>query len=907
MASISRSRKRSRKRRRRHDQESQSLESKYEEDLKSAFTTNNKEMAEQLLRDVCSTRRLTDVRIRTILMDSVIYVRLHLRVAMVSLLHLAAYWGWYDIAVSLVTVHQCSAECKDEKGHTPLHYAARSGYLELVKYFITVLKCDPMTRSNYDSTPLHHACSNGHLNVAQYLISEAHCDPSCVDNAGNTPLHCACSGGYYHSRPTLTRRIGTIIVYGPGSNPPSGLIFRASGPPQVCLHPDIGQPDVVQYLLSTGRVNPLAENKDGNTPIYLGESNDDVIRLLQPFVDCSRDFRVNTFTKLILTGDSSAGKTTIAQLITLLADRANSDVAVDDITSVQCFTAGIIPQKVESRLGNFVIYDFAGQQEYYSSHAAVLEQVMRKSAATFLCTIDLSKNKETICQSLQYWLTFINNACSIAEGTSHVAIVGSHVDLITSSEEMEEKVSLVQVIAASRVKHQHYAGCVTMDCRRANTDASRQLISIFTDCHKAIVTSQPAINSYCHVLYAFLHTKLQVVGCTLEYLLSAITKENSPCLPNDPSVITELLTTISNKGLILFIQQPQASWIIVKTEILLNDINGKLFAPRLYKEHCNLASNTGIVPVSNLYEVFNQVSKEMLRGFLLSLDFCRPVDPSVLQYTNLQTKPSQSTDDLLFFPGLVQSERPDSLIQQRTLQFGWCLGCLDPNQFFGSRFLHLLVLFVAYRFPLAARHNPASSLCGLQRRCTVWKNGISWRDTDNITTVVELIDKNRWVLVAMSCSKDRPVEHAKLRSELISLVCNLHQEQCSTVTVCEYLVSPSLIQKYPLEALPDTDLFDLHDVAVSILLRKLSILSQDKDCIGDLPTQSLPFEPYHLISPSSVCHLFNSNMADQPVPHPLLQEVKRHICIPGDIQVYKELREQLDKLSIFAGRNPLVS
>ena len=219
---------------------------------------------------------------------------------MVSLLHLAAYWGWYDIVVRLVTVHQCSAECKDKEGHIPLHYAARSGHLELVKYFITVLKYDPMTRSNYDSTPLHHACSDGRLNVARYLISEAHCDPSCVDKYGNTPLHCACSRGYYHSRPRLIRRAGTVIPYQPHLSPPSGeaLTFRASAPPQVCPNPDIGQPDVIEYLLSTGRVNPLAKNKDGNTPLYLGESNDDVVRLLQPFVDCNRDFRVNTFTKI---------------------------------------------------------------------------------------------------------------------------------------------------------------------------------------------------------------------------------------------------------------------------------------------------------------------------------------------------------------------------------------------------------------------------------------------------------------------------------------------------------------------------------------------------------------------------------------------------------------------------------
>ena len=118
----------------------------------------------------------------------------------------------------------------------------------------------------------------------------------------------------------------------------------------------------------------------------------------------------------------------------------------------------------------------------------------------------------------------------------------------------------------------------------------------------------------------------------------------------------------------------------MKTEALLNEINGTLFAPDHFKEHRDLASNTGIVPVSNLHKVFPDYNSEMLIGFLTSLDFCRPVDPSVLQYTNLQTTPSHSTADLLFFPGLVQSERPDSLVQHlRALEFGWCLGCVDQS------------------------------------------------------------------------------------------------------------------------------------------------------------------------------------------------------------------------------------
>ena len=71
---------------------------------------------------------------------------------------------------------------------------------------------------------------------------------------------------------------------------------------------------------------------------------------------------------------------------------------------------------------------------------------------------------------------------------------------------------------------------------------------------------------------------------------------------------------------------------------------------------------------------------------------------------------------------------------------------------------------------------------------------------------------------------------------------------------------------------------------------------------------SLPVEPYHQLSSSSICQLLNPNMADQPVPGPLLQEV-RQLCHQTKVkpQEFGELREHLDKLSLFAGRNPLVS
>ena len=1058
----------------RHRQE----EHEEEEDYVIAFKSGNKLVAEQLL-----PRIPQPVAITTTFEFSSYYGPL----ALVSLLHLAAYWGWRNVVTALVAVYMCAANCKDEEGHIPLHYAAYNGHLEVVKYFVIELLCDPMDRNNGDETPLHYACDNGHLNIAQYLIREEHCNPSCEDNNGDTPLHNACRHGHLniaqylireehcnpscennngetplhyacrhghlniaqylireeHCNPSCENNIGETPLHyacrhgnlnitqylireehcnpscedNNGSTPlyfacrhgnlniaqylireehcnpscennngwtplyfacingnlniaqylireehcnPScednygrtplhyacssvhlnivQYLIREEHCNPSCednngvtplhnacssVHLNIAQylireehcnpscesnigetplhyaclgnhAHIVQYLLSTGRVNPLTETKLGSTALYWA-SNYDTIKLFQPFEECRTAFPVHTFTKLILTGDSGAGKTTITELIVRLA----SSTAVECVADVQRLTAGIVPHHIQSeQLGNFVVYDFAGQQEYYSSHAAVLEQVMRRSAAMFLCVVDLSESKEKICESLHYWLSFIDNACSTAEGRSHVVIVGSHADQVTSS--VEEKSSLLQtIIATRRVRRQEYVESIAMDCRRADTDASRRLIAILTDSQKAIAASQPVIHYYSHVVYAFLRTKLNVVGCTLHDLVSAVAKENDSSLPNDQSVLVEILTTLSDKGLVLFIHHPPSSWVVVKTEALLNEINGTLFAPDHFKEHRDLASNTGIVPVSNLHKVFPDYNSEMIVGFLTSLDFCRPVDPSVLQYTNLQTTPSHSTADLLFFPGLVQSERPDSLVQQGGLEFGWCLKCMDPHEFLSSRFLHILLLSVAYKFPLAGQ--------GLHRTCRVWRNGIFWRNYDDITTVIELLDNNRCVLVAMSYDDTSPVEDAKLRSSLIALVRRLLQQYCPCRNVCEFLISPDLIQRYPLGKLPDSDLFDIHHIARSMLLHK-KVVPSYKDSSGRLPLTSLPFEPYHQLSSSSVCQLLNPDMADKSVPGPILQEV-RQLCRQTNVkpQEFGELREHLDRLSLFTGRNPLVS
>ena len=786
----------------------------------------------------------------------------HLR--RLSLLHLAAHRGWMDIIIDLITKYKCDTNCKVSHGRTPLHYAASNNCLEMVKYFINEQHCDPMTRDDDGNTPLHYACRYDRLLIVQYLISEVRCDPSCENKNNSTPLHIACK---------------------------------------------YDDPAIAQFLLSTGKVDPLAKNDKGKSPLDYASRHGksyDLLKLFQSFTECEKDFPVHTYTKLILTGYSGAGKTTISQLILLLASETGifSWLSSGRVTDVECLTAGIIPLHVESKvneLGNMVIYDFAGQQDYYSSHAAVLEHIMRNSAAIFVCIIDLSQCVDKISESIHYWISFKENACSSAQGSSHVIFVGSHADLVKSSQELKEKSSLVESTAQKRTKQLTYGGFISMDCRLSKTVKARHFRSLLSTSQQAILSSQPSISLYCHVLYAFLRRKLMKTGCTLQDLTTALASENFPSYKS--VLLTESLTSLSDKGLILFVQNqehPQSSWVVVEKDALLREVNGTLFAPDNFKQYRQVASNTGIVPITTLEELFPQYSSAMLIGCLESMEFCHLVDLSTIQVTNLKATSSSPGEIHLFFPSLIKENRPDKLFFPT---FGWCLGCNDPHQFFSNHFLHVLLLRLAFTFPLASKERSLSpSLHGLERQCEVWRNGICWTNDSGVSTIVEIVDLNRWVIVLVS---EKTREAAQTCSSVIRMILDLQHQLCSAVTTCECLISPSLLDRYPFDALPDTDLYDLATVARSMLLHRKFLLDKSKGKNEFSTDEALSCEPYYLLQPSSVCQLFDQSMASQPVPDPLLQEVLRY-CHQKP-QDHNELRECVNKHSIFAGRNPLVS
>ena len=850
-------------------------------------------------------------------------------------IHIACLNGQLSVVRYLIMEQHCDPNSRGEFSNTPLHIACLIDHMDLI-YLVTELGCDPTLPNIHDDAPIHIACLDGNLNLVKYFFTKKQCNSNSRGRNGTTPLHCACKRGHMKIIQYLITELGCDPVVVDKTNiSPLHLACR------------YGNTLAVKYLLQDGRVNVSSEDIYGRTPVDCAELSNksyELLKLFHPLLKSRADYPIHSFTKAVLTGNSGAGKSSLAKIIIKQApmkiivkkDKDTGEgekstvnhsivgsplVQNENEFEVEALTAGIDSYEIRSeKIGNIVLYDLAGQSEYYFSQSVIMETVMQSTPAIFINLVDLSKSEEEIAQAVHYWLTFIENITSKASNQSCIIMVGSHIDLLNENE-LLIKSTLVQDLIDRRVKHFNYEGFVGMDCRKLSDTNTERFLPLLSQCQTAISTYSPPVSVYCHMLYSFLQTKLDKIACRFEDLISYFSTEEELVIPPNESLLSDLLEYLGDKGLIIYLKNNDCqakSWVVVKREVIMKDINGVLFKPKYFRGYRPVASSTGIIRVSSLSKLFHEYDPEMLVQLMIRLEFCCPVNLSDIK-TNLTTIDGTGITDInLFFPCLLSVERPQALtseIRQSSSQqvcFGWCLGCMDYEyQFLTSRFIHILLLRLAYTFPLPSKgYSKIHNLYGLEKRCTVWKNGISWNNINGIRTVVEVIQQSRWVVVTMYHNKDitRPVEYSKHRSAVIRLVLELQKELAPDLETLECLISPSLLQQCPLDRLHESDLFTIADVASSILCCNPSVLSYKYGSNSLSTEKAICFEPYHLLSPSTVYELMDSSKSDQPVSSALLNEVRECCQQPQlESQSRLSLRKHLDSMSIFTGRNPLVS
>lgn len=158
--------------------------------------------------------------------------------------------------------------------------------------------------------------------------------------------------------------------------------------------------------------------------------------------DCStrRYATADPITRMFIIGNPGAGKSSL--IANLKKEGFFESLRRVTEESVPPHTAGIIPSIHRSKhYGRVVFYDFAGDPEYYSSHAAILENLhsSKRGSNVFVVVADLRKGPASVKNELSYWVSFIWH--QNLERSPYLIIVGSHLDKISENmirESMQE-------------------------------------------------------------------------------------------------------------------------------------------------------------------------------------------------------------------------------------------------------------------------------------------------------------------------------------------------------------------------------------------------------------------------------------------------------------------------------------
>ena len=658
----------------------------------------------------------------------------------------------------------------------------------------------------------------------------------------------------------------------------------------------------------------MAKNKRQQTAMELAYHDNvkrfGILKMFEPFEQCRKDFPVESYSKVFFCGNIGVGKSSLAAVIMKRANKPpNYKFDTSDPIPVEPLTTGINAHTFSSHeVGNVVLYDLAGHKEYYSSHAAILENLMLNTPAVFAILSKMTDNLDIIERDLYYWFNFIKSASLQLSSSrpSQILVIGSRLDELTNGHEKISK--LVAEVVAKADLSQEYGGFLPMECHRPGGKGVKEFVAKLSYSCKAVLDRSDKISFYCHVQFSFLQL-LQKIAISLEELCIELRKHDDPSLPSERSVLLEFLTTLSDKGLILFLKNEDdtQSWVVIDRAALLSEVNGVLFAPKeIEHAHHDIASNTGIVPISVLEKLFPKHNIHMLIGFLRSLQFCHVLESNTLQKfkTNISAAIPLPSEELLFFPSLIKVEPPANIKIENGL--GWCLWCPDHNQFLSTRFLHLLFI-LSYTFCLP-RHNKAGKfavdpqILMLARRCDVWMNGIYWEnDDDKVKVIVEVTEQYRCVTVVTSVNdvkKNRKVFNDVVQT-ILTLKSQMHSFECE-----EYLIAPSDVRNARSLLMDKRILYNIKDVARSVLTKGNVRDDNDTKTVGVEKIVGLR-DPFLCIAPSVTKALFSAKLHEDHLQH----IVNRCSYFSSSLlsSSHISVKESCSQLSVFAGRNPLVS
>ena len=632
-------------------------------------------------------------------------------------------------------------------------------------------------------------------------------------------------------------------------------------------------------------------------------SMSEIIDSLELFRPSSRkEYFIVPQTRVFMCGNPGSGKSTLAELI---SQYDPNDLPTNIVPKVQ--TQRMITTIDEGQ--NIVLYDFVGQLDYMS-YSAALEKIIVDSPSVFILVVNLADNHDKIKIALKNWISFIDNAIAKISKPSQLIVVGNHRNSVQNTD--IKKLSKYVHKTMGSITHLNLKAVISLECQNPEIKEATKLMKYLKESTKLIgsMSKSHSVSFDCYSVYASLLSKYKDIPTNLEKVTSDFSKTAAE--------LTQLLETLSAKGLILFLKVEDTHWIITDESLFWNEVTNKLLTSVEAKN--SVFSNTGVIVRSAFEKLFPDY--DGIVNILKSLQMCCTFDSSIVsKETNIRAtkKNPEPSEELLYFPSLVSTEPSSNVTIEKG--YGWGVFYSNNENVLPNTFRDKLLLQLAYSECRTLREKIGrlgslrrkQGVLGLNRSCEVWTNGIYWKSEKNVEVTVQITNYNRFVTVVVS--KCDPVEVSQLRCSVIRKIQTLLNElNLPSDNIFEAVIYPKDLPNIRTADPNDLTLIYIEDVAYHMLQRTEVIPLRDYN-VDDIKLKKLigKAEPYSVISPSVIKELFDDKIADETLSEESFKHIQR-VCAELKLTVtlthsdtYSHVRRLLNDCSIFCGRDPLVS
>ena len=753
-------------------------------------------------------------------------------------LHIAALAGREEVVNLLITKYKCPVDCRNNSKQTPLHIACGRGHLSLVRMLASVHKADLNARDKENNTPLNKAALCGRTKVIKCLIDEFKCNPDTRGGESGNLLHQICTSDHEMIIKLLIHsyKLSLISADDYGNTP---LHIAACFGSSTCLH----------TLLHNYNAPVFVRNSSGKTAVDVA-NNETIRNILQRYIQEQHKsivyeykevqaLSVKTYsgaqklTRVFVVGNVESGKSTLIE--SLKREGFISSLNPVSEATVPPHTNGIIPSVHHSKtIGRVLYYDFAGDPEYYSSHSAIISNVMKSKFGTniFLVVVNLTKDIQSIHDELGYWFSFISYNVRINK-QFNVLLIGSHADLI-SKVECSKKIESMKDFEHSLQSASKIIDCLALNCRKPRSSKRVQsaLLETIGSAPQHSLTSEGAI------LLGLLEKDFKdVVTCKLQTLLSHI-KDTGIHLPKTSNSLYPFVEELHAVGLLMTIRRKRDKLedclLLLGISKLTNEVHKILFSDSKTQKndkHSHGAS-MGILPHTYLKEILPEY---ISTDCLVQLQYCQEFSHAEVKFDHsIVPTEDPSAPRSLYFPALCTTERKKSIItpDDYTYSIGWFAECQSKFDYFPSRYLHVLLLRLAFSFahpvtPCVAEGESKHVVDVLKSncRCTMWKNGIHWHMEEGVECIVELVNNSKGLVVVTKSriEEERKCKCTQMLFKIIDLAVQAKEEFCHSITLKQYLMP---LDPKDTSSFRERDkLFDLRDVDRVLRERKPVVLS----------------------------------------------------------------------------------